>query len=100
MSGTPIYDVKPYIPYADIRLDAVNQLFGDDSEQKQVIIPDELSSQLPEEKAETLKKILAQDPAPRYIDDTEREYGLSFAGFNIKFKRETDTVKITNIEKE
>ena len=100
MNGTPIYDIKPYIPYADIRPDAVNTLFGEDSAKLNVIIPDEISAILPEGKADTLKEILAQNPTPRYIDDPEREYGLSFAGFNIKFIISDETVTVTRIERE
>ena len=98
MNGTPIYDIKPYIPYADKKDDAVNELFGEDGKRKQVIFSDEVKSTLPEEKAEIIVKILAQNPTPRYIDDPEREYGMDYGGFNIKFKvseKEITVIKVT-----
>ncbi|MBR6360804.1 MAG: tRNA (N6-threonylcarbamoyladenosine(37)-N6)-methyltransferase TrmO, partial [Clostridia bacterium] len=99
MNGTPIYDIKPYIPYADIRTDAVNCLFTEENKKLNVIIPDELSPALPDDKAETIIKILAENPAPRYIDDPEREYGMDFGGYNIRFTTDGETATVTKIEK-
>ena len=64
-----------------------------------VIIPDELSPALPDDKAETIIKILAENPAPRYIDDPEREYGMDFGGYNIRFTTDGETATVTKIEK-
>ena len=100
MNGTPIYDIKPYIPYADIRPDAINKLFGEDGDKLGVIIPDEFQKILPAEKLPTLTAILAENPTPRYIDDPGREYGLSYAGFNVRFIVSGNTVTVTSIEKE
>ena len=99
MNGTPIFDIKPYIPYADIKADAVNSLFGEDSEKLAVIIPDDLLSKVPAEKGEIIKRILSCNPAPRYIEDKSRKYGMDFGGYNIKFKVGKDAVTVTEIEK-
>ena len=58
-----------------------------------------MSAEIPGEKLEVLKKVLAQDPRPRYIDDKDREFGLGFSGFNIKFKVNENKLTVTEIEK-
>ena len=100
MNGTPIYDIKPYIPYADIKPDAVNHLFDNPGEKFKVMIPDGINLPITKEKAETLKEILSLNPAPRYIDDPERIYGMSYGGLNIKFKISDKTVTVTEITEE
>ena len=88
MDGTPIYDIKPYIKYADSRPDAVCG-YVDRLEERQleVVISSEVASVLPDEKVlAALKEVLALDPRPSYHNDPEREYGMSFAGFNVKFR--------------
>ena len=87
MNGTPIYDIKPYLPYADSHPDASGG-FTDGLEEHllQVELPPQLAEKLSEELASCLKEVLAQDPRPRYQDDPERIYGMTFAGKNIRFK--------------
>lgn len=86
MDGTPIYDIKPYIPYADSRPDARGS-FADEhaSDSLTVDITKELIEIIPESKRETLIGVLAQDPRPAYQDDPERVYGFQYCGFEIKF---------------
>lgn len=86
MDGTPIFDIKPYIPYSDAHFDALGG-FTDRTEARQlnVTFPPEWLALLPEEKRAAALGVLAQDPRPRYQNDPSRVYGLSFAGFDIRF---------------
>ena len=87
LDGTPIYDIKPYLPFTDSHPDAVGG-FSDDVREHSlsVSIQDELLSKIPKEKRAGLISLLEGDPRPQYIDDAEREYGMKFADFEIKFK--------------
>lgn len=100
MDGTPILDVKPYLPYADAVSDARGG-FTDDQEKKRlaVIFPQELSEGLEEEKKKALTGVLAQDPRPSYQSDENRVYGVSFAGYNIKFTVKGDELTVCAVEK-
>lgn len=86
MNGTPILDIKPYLPFADCRPEASGG-FAEPLREKalNVEIPPELLALLPEEKREPLRRILAQDPRPSYQKDPGRIYGFPFAGFEIRF---------------
>ena len=88
MDGTPIYDIKPYIKYADARPDAVCGYVDTLDERKlQVHIPSEIEAALGNlETLEVLREVLALDPRPSYHNDPEREYGMAFAGYNVKFR--------------
>ena len=88
MDGTPIYDIKPYIKYADARPHAVCGYVDNLEERKlKVVIPHEISSKVQNKSVlEALVQTLSLDPRPSYHDDPDREYGLSFAGMNIRFK--------------
>lgn len=86
MNGTPIFDIKPYITYADSHPDAVNGFTEPIGEHRlQVVLPGVLLPDLPEALHTSLKEILANDPRPSYQDDPERVYGITFAGRNIRF---------------
>ena len=100
VDGTPIFDVKPYLPLSDCQKDAVGG-YSEKSENYRlnVVFPNELLSLLPTEKREGLIECLAEDPRPSYQDDPERIYGMSFADFQIKFRVEKDTLTVTNIQK-
>lgn len=91
MDGTPIFDIKPYIPYADAHPEAVGG-FTDQAGEflLDVDFPEALLTLLPAEKREAALGVLAHDPRPSYQCDPERIYGLTFAGYNIRF-RVTDT---------
>lgn len=86
MDGTPIYDVKPYLPYAD----SLPGAFGGFTEtlaerHLKVTVPENMAFRLPENKLEELIGVLENDPRPSYIDDPDRVYGFVFAGREIKF---------------
>ena len=98
MDGTPILDIKPYIPYADCHADAKGG-FADQAEDYllQVEFPTELQNQIPEIKRQALLGILSHDPRPSYHQDTERIYGLEFAGFNIRFQVQDDILTVVSV---
>ena len=87
MDGTPIYDIKPYIPYADSHPEALAG-FTARSRKKplQVVDKKECMLTVPEEKRSALLEILTQDPRPSYQDDPERIYGMRYAGLEIRFR--------------
>ena len=100
MDGTPIYDIKPYIKYADARPHAVCG-YVDKLEERtlKVVIPSEISSGVQDKSLlEALVQTLSLDPRPSYHDDPEREYGLSFAGMNIRFKVFLRILTVTAID--
>lgn len=101
MDGTPIVDIKPYLPYADSVPDAA----GGFAESKryeclQVEIPPDILGRIPGDKRDALIQVLEQDPRPHYQDDPERIYGIAFAGQNIKFKVNGKTLTVIAIEQE
>jgi len=86
MDGTPIYDIKPYIPYADCRPEARGSFADVHAEDRlEVVFPEALLALVPAERRETLLSALAQDPRPAYQRDPSRIYGLPYAGLDIKF---------------
>ncbi len=99
MDGTPIYDVKPYIPYADCHVEAKAGFAPDSGSVMKVEIPEELLGRIPAEKREALKGILENDPRPRYQHDPSRVYSMRFAGMDVRFTVENETVKIEDIDK-
>ena len=99
MDGTPIFDIKPYIAYADSHADAVcGWTAGLERKLLTVECAPELLEKLPPERREALLAVLANDPRPRYQDDPERVYGMSFSGVNVKFRVAGETAIVTDIE--
>ena len=97
--GTPVYDIKPYVAYADSRPGARSG-FVDDCpwEPLQVIVPEGIAHEFKERDLLALRQILAADPRPPYHDGPEREYGLTFAGRNVKFRVDGTVVTVTRLE--
>ena len=93
MDGTPIYDVKPYVQYADSHPDAQSG-FVDQTEWKclDVVIPDEVASMFSSQELESLREVLSLDPRPRYHHDATRIYGMPFGGRDIHFRVEENRV--------
>lgn len=85
--NTPIYDIKPYLEYVDSHPGAGSG-FADRvrDDNLKVIFPDDLLNILPMEKQKAIMSVLSEDPRPHYHNDPSRSYGVSFAGYNIKFK--------------
>lgn len=100
MDGTPIYDIKPYIKYADSRPHAICGYVDNLQERKlKVILPQEISSAVNDRTVlESLVQTLSLDPRPSYHYDPEREYGLSFAGMNVRFKVSSGVLTVTHLE--
>lgn len=99
MDGTPIYDIKPYIRYADSRPEAVCG-YVDALEERslKVVFPSELSVKIADtEVIPSLVETLRLDPRPSYHDDPQREYGLSFAGYNIRFHVSGNVLEVTDV---
>lgn len=87
MDGTPIFDIKPYIPYCDSHPDASEGFTGNaDDYILEVIFPEVLLSKLPESKRQPAIDVLRHDPRPSYQKDDQRQYGLMFAGYDIRFR--------------
>ena len=101
MDGTPILDIKPYIPYADCQLEATGG-FTDTAGEflLKVEFPPELLSMVPEDRREALKAVLSHDPRPSYQRKPERVYGMEFAGWNIRFRVAEDVLTVVEVEKE
>jgi len=95
MDGTPIYDIKPYVPYADSHPDARGGFVDDTTWQElEVCLPDNLAAIFDSRQAEALRRTLALDPRPRYHDDASRVYGMPFAGYDVRFRVEGRCLKI------
>ena len=101
MDGTPILDIKPYIPYADSHPDAVGGFASAPAgETLEVSIPPELLERIPENRREALRGVLAQDPRPHYQDDPDRVYGFVFAGLEVKFSVDGKRLTVSDIQKQ
>ena len=99
MDGTPIYDVKPYLPIADCRTDATAGFAaGTVGKRLKVVLPQELEVERSAEKLEALRAVLAEDPRPGYQDDPEREYGFFFADREVFFKVCDGVLTVTKIK--
>ena len=96
--GTPIYDIKPYLPFTDCHTDAAGGFAEAVADrQLEVDLPPQLRRLLPPEKAETLCNLLAQDPRPGYQDDPTRIYGLPYAGFDVRFSVMDGVVRVLSM---
>lgn len=87
MNGTPIYDIKPYLPYADCRPEATGG-FTDRTEKRrvEVEIPADVAEKIPDEERKALEAVLREDPRPAYQDDPDRVYAFEFGGRHVEFK--------------
>lgn len=98
MSGTPIYDIKPYLKYADSIPGSSNgwaeEFIG---KTLSVEFPEELLGKIPEEKRRGLLQVLAQDPRPQYQDEPERIYTMAFAGYQVSFRVKENVVTVTGV---
>ena len=98
MNGTPILDIKPYLPDADCKPDAVGGFTRALADARlEVICPPELLEKVPEEHRAALLEVLSRDPRPRYQDDPERVYGFSFAGAEVRFTVAEGVVTVVEV---
>ena len=98
VDGTPILDIKPYIPYADCHPDALGGFAAVPAgESLTVEIPPELLERIPAQRREALRGVLAQDPRPHYQNDPNRVYGFPFAGMEVRFTVEGKILRVRDI---
>lgn len=101
MDGTPIYDIKPYVPYADCRPEATQGFAPPDTNRRlEVEIPEELLNRVPETHRAALQGVLAQDPRPAYQRDPERIYGFGFAGLEVRFSVQDGVLRVEEVRPE
>ena len=100
MDGTPIFDIKPYIPYGDSHPEATGG-FTDTAGEflLKVVFPENLLNILPAEKRDAAMGVLSHDPRPSYQRKPERIYGLTFAGFDIRFQVNENSLTVVSVEK-
>ena len=98
MDGTPILDIKPYLPYADCRPEAVGGFASAPAGETLAVecLP-ELWKKVPPQRREALRAVLALDPRPRYQEDPERVYGFGFAGLEVRFSVEGGVLRVREI---
>lgn len=102
MDGTPIFDIKPYLPYADSHPEAkggFTDTLDRDSLELEVEIPPEILEIIPKNKRSALLQTLRQDPRPGYQSDPERVYGFNFAGYEVKFVVSKQHIIVKSISK-
>lgn len=98
MDGTPIYDIKPYLPYTDSRPDATGGFAHNaPAPTLQVQADEQLLAPLPLQNRQALLAVLAQDPRPPYQNDPQRVYGMAFGGFEVKFSVDEDVLTVHSI---
>ena len=99
MDGTPIYDIKPYIRYADSRPESVCGYVDELRENRlDVVMPEEMKTVIDNERTlEALLEVLALDPRPSYHDDPLREYGISFGGYNVRFHVNGNILEVVSL---
>ena len=97
MDGTPIYDIKPYLPYADAHPEARGGFAPAAKKTIRVECAPELLESVPERQRAALLGVLAQDPRPQYQDDPARVYGMSFGGWDVKFRVRSGTLEVVSL---
>ena len=98
MDGTPVFDIKPYLPYADAHPEAAGG-FTDTTPRQPLAVefPPALLARVPAGQQEALRGVLAQDPRPTYQDDPDRVYGMAFAGLDVRFTVCNGVLRVTEI---
>lgn len=98
LDGTPLFDIKPYVPLADCRPEAVGG-FSDLHREDRLTVdfPERLLAQVPKEKRAALLGVLSQDPRPSYQHDPQRVYGMAFAGLEVKFTVAGQTLQVRDV---
>ena len=97
MDGTPIFDIKPYLPYADAHPEATGGFAADAPEPLEVAFANGTEAEIPPEKLEALRGLLAQDPRPAYQSDPARVYGVPFAGLDVRFRVEDGKLTVIDV---
>lgn len=99
MDGTPILDIKPYLPYADAHPEATGGFTGNvGGATLEVVIPPALLARVAADKREALIGVLSRDPRPSYQHDPDRVYGMAFAGVNVRFTVDGKTLTVRDVQ--
>ena len=99
MDGTPIYDVKPYVAYADAHPEARSGFVDQEEwEPLEVVVPDACACLFSEGELAALKATLAQDPRPQYQDDPERIYGMPYLDKDVRFKVKHRLLEVVEVK--
>ena len=98
MNGTPIFDIKPYIPYCDCHPDATGG-FTENAHDYilKIDFPSALMDKIPDDKRQALLEVLSHDPRPSYQSDPDRVYGISFAGYDVRFRVEDKKLTVIDV---
>ena len=100
MDGTPIYDIKPYIPYADCHPEATEGFTAPGQDYLLTVdIPAPLLGRVQPDRRAALREVLAQDPRPAYQRDSQREYGFGFAGLEVRFAVRDGVLTVTDVQR-
>ena len=98
--NTPIYDIKPYLPYVDCHTDAAGGFAHEVKDYElQVVFPEELLARFPAEKQAAIIAVLKQDPRPSYHNDPTRKYGVAFAGYDVRFVVDGGVLTVVEVVK-
>lgn len=99
MDGTPIYDIKPYVVYADSHPEARSGFVDKNAIRwLEVVVPDAVAARYSSDELAALRKVLALDPRPHYQDNPEKVYGMMYAGKDVKFRVEGDVLTVVEVE--
>ena len=99
MDGTPIYDIKPYVVYADSHPEARSGFVDKNAIRwLEVVVPDAVAARYSSDELAALRKVLALDPRPHYQDNPEKVYGMMYAGKDVKFRVEGDVLTVMEVE--
>ena len=99
LDGTPLFDIKPYLPYTDCHPEARSGFVAENEwTSLEVEIPPALLAKIPAEQQAALYEVLSQDPRPAYHKDPDRVYGLSFAGRNVRFTVQDGVVRVSQVD--
>lgn len=99
MDGTPIYDIKPYVVYADSHPEARSGFVDKNAIRwLEVVVPDAVAAHYSSDELAALRKVLSLDPRPHYQDNPEKVYGMMYAGKDVKFRVEGDVLAVVEVE--
>lgn len=99
MDGTPIYDIKPYVVYADSHPEARSGFVDKNAIRwLEVVVPEAVASRYSSDELAALRKVLSLDPRPHYQDNPEKVYGMMYAGKDVKFRVEGDVLTVVEVE--
>lgn len=99
MDGTPIYDIKPYVVYADSHPEARSGFVDKNAIRwLEVVVPDAVAARYSSDELTALRKVLSLDPRPHYQDNPEKVYGMMYAGKDVKFRVEGDVLTVVEVE--